>query len=78
MTQSPDRPRRVNEAYDLHDTGNMKIVDAGPWWPVGDVWRRIVLVDAPARTNDPKPLVFVVRFQRGTDEVSEAYYDVRH
>ena len=36
-----------------------------------------IMVGDDFRPNAPKPLVFVVRFRRGTDEVEEAFYDVR-
>lgn len=77
MTDSMNRPRQANQAFDLYDHGDMAVLSSGPWWPLGDRWLRIVLVGDDFRPNAPKPLVFVVRFRRGTDEVEEAFYDVR-
>lgn len=77
MTVSPNRPKQADQAYDLYDHGDMTVLSAGPWWSLGDQWLRIVLVGDDFQPKNPKPLVFVVRFQHGSDEVMEAYYDVR-
>ena len=74
---STPRAAAADQAYDLYDHGDMVLVNSGPWWVMGDVWRKVALVGDDFRPVDPKPLVFVVRFRRGTDEVAEAYYDVR-
>lgn len=73
----PGRPKMANQAYDLYDHGDMDVLSAGPWWPLGDLWLRIVLVGDDFHPKNPKPLVFAVRFAKGRNEVEEAYYDVR-
>lgn len=76
-TMETERKARADQAFDLYDHGDMSILYKGAWEVQSCQWMRIVLVGDDFRPSNPKPLVFVVRFQADSDEVKDAYYDVR-
>lgn len=65
--------RKINAdaAFAAYDMGDMIVKDTCPWQDLGDEWGCVFFVE-----NGDEPsirMVFVVKFEKGSSEVKDAY-----
>jgi hypothetical protein len=76
MDPANARDKAANDAFERYDHDPARrIVDCTAWLKNGLCWRTLVLLEDQAGVIDW--LVFTIIFLDSSDEVVDAYYDVR-